>query len=138
MCQAMSLQARAGDAHGRGSRVMEEGRSVRLNPAGCVVFNGWAPGSPGKQRGTVVVPGMCHCSLARVRAPGPVVGTEGASHQSMRCDLTILTRSPGTWVCPAGHQALERGAGDGAAVHPAMLKALGTQQKTTQDPSLSI
>lgn len=94
-----------------------------------MVFSGWAPGSPGKRCGTVVVPGTCHCSLARVRAPGPMVGTEGASYQGMRCDLTIPTRSPGTWVCPAGHQALECGAGDGAAVHPAMLKALGMQQK---------
>lgn len=32
------------------------------------------------------------------------------------------------WVCPAGHWGLASRAGDGAAAHPAMLKALGAQQ----------
>lgn len=32
------------------------------------------------------------------------------------------------WVWPAGHQALQSGAGDGAAVRPAMHKALRVQQ----------
>lgn len=55
MRQATSLRARAGDECGRGSHGVE----VRLNPGGCVVFSGWAPGTPRKQRGTVAVPGTC-------------------------------------------------------------------------------
>lgn len=43
MCQAVSLRARAGDARGRGSRVMEEGWSVRLNPGAAWCLMGGLP-----------------------------------------------------------------------------------------------
>lgn len=132
MCQAMSLRARAGDACGCGSRVMEEGRSVRLNPAATWSFLGWAPSSPGKQRGTVVVPSVCRCSLARVQAPSPAMGTEGASHPG--CPL----QEPGDvvlscWALGTG----EWGWGRCSSV-PSNAQSTPSTTGTRQDASLAI
>lgn len=77
MCQATSLRARVGDARGCGSRVMEEGRSVRLNPGAAPSFLGGHPAAPASSVALWSCPECAAAAWHACKSPGWRWGLKG-------------------------------------------------------------